>query len=128
MKLINVFPNSPIIAFKGNPSLRKKSKTVTNRDTSQITYHENQTQIATPTISILSQHIPRQPIYTRLQKTNKEKCCFTESTSLRYRYPINLTNLKQSFYCKTKEVLYLAIIMLATLLDHSRTEHLNIIT
>ena len=38
-----------------------------------------------------------------------ETRCFTESTILKHRYPINLPNPKQFFNCQTKNVIYLII-------------------
>ena len=35
--------------------------------------------------------------------------CFAESTALNQKYPISLPNPKQSFNCKTKNVIYLVI-------------------
>ena len=116
-----VFPNAPIIAFRGNPSLRNeliRAKLKPIEDTQPLTL----TQCDLNEPPKIPQDYPHNIFSESSQNFRNpiKKCCkgciicsrmlttcFVQSTSLGHRYPITPPNPKQSFNCKTKNVVYL---------------------
>ena len=120
--LRELFPEPPTIAYRRNPSLRNKlvrAKLKPLESTSQSTLdplpnHNPESIPSDYPYTIFTDSV--QNFRNPIKKCCKaclicslfETKCFVESTSLKQKYPIHPPNPKQSFNCKTKNVIYLA--------------------
>ena len=117
--LKKIFPNPPIIAFKGNPSIRNKLVRAKLKPIEQLAPTTQDNQPNGNQVKI-SEDYPYIIFKDTLQNFRNpiKKCiicprfitqCFAESTTLKQKFPISLPNPKQSFDCQTRNVIYLVI-------------------